>query len=166
MLEWLVLLAGTLLFIINLSESREHATNPPPSDQTPKLPDDLKALIENYKPLRVAATTNPDNAGATKAASNAKVQLDVELAQWQEDIDNLHKQIEMKTEEDTGLGSDVATLHQQVSSYEKTLPELQDTLTKSHTLTAERIEDTTMMIAKAVAIFTIGVFAVFVSGMY
>lgn len=166
MLEWLVLLAGTLLFIINLSAPREHATNPPPSDQTPVLPDDLNAALDTYKTLMIASTTNPTNTGAVQATSNAKTQLDMELAQWQEDVANMQSNIQKNFDADAGLGSDVAALHQQVSSYEKTLPELQDTLTKSNVLTADKVQDTTMMVAKAVAVTVIGMFAVFVSGLF
>jgi len=166
MLEWLVFLAGTLLFIINLSAPREHATNPPSGDTTVALPDDLKTALDTYKTLMIASTSNPSNTGAAQATANAKTQLDMELAQWQEDVANMQKDIETTTHADAGLGSDVAALHQQVSTYEKTLPELKDTLSKSKTLTMEKTEDTTMMVAKAVAVFTIGLFAVFVSGLY
>jgi hypothetical protein len=166
MLEWLLFLAGTLLFIINLS-SRERVTNPPSGgDTTPVLPEDLKTQLNTYKTLLIASTSNPSNTGAAQATSNAKIQLDMELGQWQEDVTALQTQIDTTVNADTGLGSDVATLHQKVSSYEIALPDLQDTLTKSKTLTMEKTEDMTVMIAKAVAIFTIGVFAVFVSGMY
>ena len=166
MLEWLVFLAGTLLFIINLSAPREHATNPPSGDTTVTLPADLQASLDNYKTLLIASTSNPSNTGATQATSNAKTQLDMSLAAWQEDVATLETQIKKNTDTDTGLESDVAALHQQVATYEKTLPELKDTLTKSKVNTGERVEDTTMMVAKAVAVFTIGLFAVFVSGLY
>jgi hypothetical protein len=166
MLEWLVFLAGTLLFIINLS-SRERATNPPSGgDTTVTLPEDLQAELDAYKTLLIASTSNPSNTGAAQATSNAKTQLDMTLAAWQADVADIEKQIETNVNDGTGLGSDVAALHQQVSTYEKTLPELKDTLSKSKTLTMEKTEDTTMMVAKAVAIFTIGVFAVFVSGLF
>jgi septal ring factor EnvC (AmiA/AmiB activator) len=166
MLEWLVLLAGTLLFIINLSTPREHATNPPPGDQTVVLPADLVAQLAAYKTLLVASTSNPNNTGAVQATSNAKTQIDMELAQWQEDVATMQSKIQKSVDVDTGLGSDVAALHQRVASYEKTLPELQDTLTKSNVLTADKVQDTTMMVAKAVAITVIGLFAVFVSGLF
>jgi hypothetical protein len=166
MLEWLVFLAGTLLFIINLS-SRERATNPPSGGgATVTLPGDIQAELDAYKDLLIASTSNPSNAGAAQATSNAKTRLDMSLAAWQADVATIEKQIETNVNDSTGLGSDVAALHQQVSTYEKTLPELQDTLTKSRALTAEKTEDMTTMIAKAVAIFTIGVFAVFVSGLF
>jgi hypothetical protein len=166
MLEWLVLLAGTLLFIINLS-AREHATNPPGGGSgTVTLPADLQAALDSYKTLLIASTSNPSNTGAAQATSNAKIQLDMELAQKQEDVATAQTQIETASNADAGLGSDVAALHQQVASYEKTLPELKDTLTKSKVNTGERVEDTTMMVAKAVAVFTIGLFAVFVSGLF
>ena len=167
MLEWLVLLAGTLLFIINIS-AREHATNPPSGggSGTVTLPADLQAALDNYKTLLIASTSNPSNTGAAQATTNAKTQLDMELAQWQEDVAAAQTNIETTVNTDAGLGSDVAALHQQVASYEKTLPELKDTLTKSKVNTGERVEDTTMIVAKAVAVFTIGLFAVFVNGLY
>ena len=166
MLEWLVLLAGTLLFIINLS-AREHATNPPSGGSvTVPLPADLTAALDSYKTLLIASTTNPSNTGAAQATSNAKIQLDMELSQWQEDVVAAQTQIETSINTDAGLGSDVASLHQEISSYEKTLPELKDTLTKSKVITGDRERDMTMTVAKAVAVFTIGLFAVFVSGVF
>ena len=166
MLEWLVLLAGTLLFIINLS-AREHATNPPSGGSgTVTLPADLQAELDAYKTLLIASTSNPSNTAAAQATSNAKVHLDMELSQWQEDVVAAQTQIETAVATDSGLGTDVANLHEKVSAYEKTLPELKDTLTKSKVNTSERTEDTTIMVAKAVAVVTIGLFAVFVSGLF
>jgi hypothetical protein len=166
MLEWLVLLAGTLLFIINLS-AREHATNPPSGGSgTVTLPADLTAALDSYKTLLIASTTNPSNTGAAQATASAKTRLDVLLSQWQEDVATAQTHIETSINTDAGLGSDVASLHQEISSYEKTLPELKDTLTKSKVITGDREHDTTMMVAKAVAVFTIGLFAVFVSGVF
>jgi len=167
MLEWLVLLAGTLLFIINLS-AREHATNPPSGggSGTVTLPADLRASLDRYKTLLIASTSNPSNTGAAQATTNAKTQLDMQLAQWQEDVAAAQNKIETTVNTDGGLGSDVAALHEQVSSYEETLPKLKDTLTKSKVITGERAEDTTMMVAKTVALFTIGLFATFVNGVY
>lgn len=164
MLEWLVFLAGSLLFIINLSAQREHATNPPSGDTTATLPEDLTAALESYKSLLVASTSNPSNTGAAEATANAKIQLDMQLAQWQEDVAAMQNDIETNVDSSSGLGTDVATLHKEVSTYEETLPKLKDTLTKSKTLAMEKTQDLTMMIAKSVAVFTIGVFAVFVSG--
>jgi len=92
--------------------------------------------------------------------------LDMQLAQWQEDVTAMQTDIETNVDSASGLGTDVATLHKEVSTYEETLPKLKDTLTKSKTLAMEKTQDLTMMIAKSVAVFTIGVFAVFVSGVY
>ena len=165
MLEWLVLLAGTLLLIINLS-AREHATNPAGGSGTVTLPADLTASLDSYKTLLIASTTNPTNTGAVQATTRAKTRLDVMLAQWQEDVATAQTKIETSINKDIGLGSDVASLQKEISSYETTLPELKDTLTKSKVITGDRAHDTTMMVAKAVAVFTIGLFAVFVSGVY
>jgi hypothetical protein len=165
MLEWLVLLAGTLLFIINLS-AREHATNSAGGSGTVTLPADLTAALDSYKTLLIASTTNPTNTGAAQATSRAKTRLDVMLAQWQEDVATAQTKIETSIDKDIGLGSDVASLQEEITSYETKLPELKDTLTKSKVITGDREHDTTMMVAKAVAVFTIGLFAVFVSGVF
>jgi septal ring factor EnvC (AmiA/AmiB activator) len=88
------------------------------------------------------------------------------LAQWQEDVATAQTKVETSINKDIGLGSDVASLQEEITSYETKLPELKDTLTKSKVITGDREHDTTMMIAKAVAVFTIGLFAVFVSGVF
>lgn len=168
MLEWLVLLAGTLLFIINLT-GREQLTNPLPSgqaDATIVLPKELQDELANYKKLLTASTLNPNDTAAAQAAAAAKTKLDSRLAEEQQGVVNLQDDVRRQLSGNTGLGGDVSKLHEQISSYTTTLPTLKDTLTKSETNAADRVQDTSILIAKAVAICVIGVFAVFVGGVY
>jgi hypothetical protein len=168
MLEWLVLLAGTLLFIINLT-GREQLTNPTPSgkaDATIVLPKDLQDELATYKTLLTASTLNPNDTAAAQATAAAKTKLDTRLAEEQQGTMNMQDDIQRQLAENGGLGGDVSKLHEQIASYETSLPTLKDTLTKSEVNTADRMQDTSIMIAKAVAIFVIGVFAVFVGGVY
>ena len=168
MLEWLVLLAGTLLFIINLT-AREHATNPPPSgtaDATIVLSKEVKDRLDAYKVLLTASTLNPNDAAAGQATAAAKTQIDTMLAEEQQGTVNLQEDIQRQLTENSGLGGDVGKLQEQIASYTTTLPTLKDTLNKSQVNTADREQDPSVLIAKAVAIFVIGVFAVFVGGIY
>jgi exonuclease VII large subunit len=168
MLEWLVLLAGTLLFIINLTE-REHVTNPTPSgqaDATIVLSQELQAQLANYKKLLTASTLNPNDAAAAQATASAKTQIDAMLAEEQQGTINLQQDIQRQISGDSALGGDVAKLREQVASYTTTLPTLKDTLNKSEVNTADRQQNTSVLIAKAVAICVIGLFAVFVGGVY
>ena len=168
MLEWLVLLAGTLLFIINLKD-REELTNPTPSgqaDATIVLSKEIRDQLANYKTLLTASTLNPNDAAAGQATASAKTKLDSRLAQEQQASINLQQDMQRELKGGAGLGGDVGKLHEQISSYNTTLPTLKDTLTKSQVNASERVEDTSILIAKAVAIFVIGVFAVFVGGVY
>jgi hypothetical protein len=168
MLEWLVLLAGTLLFIINLT-AREQLTNPPPSgtaDATIVLPKELQDRLAAYKTLLTASTLNPNDAAAAQATAAAKTHIDTMLAEEQQGTVNLQQDIQRQLTENSGLGGDVVKLREQVASYTTTLPTLKDTLNKSQVNTADRQQDTSVLIAKAVAIFVIGVFAVFVGGIY
>ncbi len=168
MLEWLILLAGSLLLIINLS-AREHATNPPPKgggDTTIILPKNLQDQLANYKKLLTASGANPEDKAAAQAANAVKTQIELKLAQAQEDTAAIQKRIQAGIDEDAGLGSDVATLHKQITTYEKTLPTLKDTLTKSQVIAADKAQDTSIMMAKAVAVAVLGMFAVFVQGLF
>jgi hypothetical protein len=168
MLEWLVLLAGTLLFIINLT-GREQLTNPTPSgeaDATIVLPKELRDQLASYKTLLTASTLNPNDAAAGQATASAKTQLDTLLAEEQQGTVNLQEDMQRQLAGGGGLDGDVGKLHDQISSYTTALPTLKDTLTKSEVNAADRIQDTSVMIAKAVAICVIGVFAVFVGGIY
>jgi phage repressor protein C with HTH and peptisase S24 domain len=168
MLEWLVLLAGTLLFIINLAE-REHVTNPPASgqeDATIVLSKEAQAKLDTYKRLLTASTLNPNDAAAAQATAAAKTQVDSMLAEEQQGTVNLQEDIQRQISGGSGLGGDVVKLREQVASYTTTLPTLKDTLNKSEVNTADRVQNTSILIAKAVAICVIGVFAVFVGGVY
>jgi len=168
MLEWLVLLAGTLLFIINLT-GREQLENPPPSgsaDATIVLSKEARARLDNYKTLLTASTLNPNDAAAAQATAAAKTQVDSMLAEEQQGTVNLQQDVQRQITEGGGLGKDVKKLREEVASYTTTLPTLKDTLHKSEVNTADRVQDTSILIAKAVAIFVIGVFAVFVGGVY
>jgi hypothetical protein len=168
MLEWLVLLAGTLLFIINLS-GREELTNPTPSgqaDATIVLSEEVTAQLANYKTLLTASTLNPDDTAAGQATAAAKTKLDSTLAEEQQASVNLQQDMQRQLSGGAGLGSDVSKLHEHISSYTTTLPTLKDTLNKSQVNSADRVQDTSVMIAKAVAICVIGLFAVFVGGVY
>ena len=166
MIEWLVFLAATLLFIINVSAPREHVTNPPPSTQTVTLPQDLQDQLTSYKTLLTASTLNPQDQAAAQATAAAKGVLDLQMTAWQSEITNSQTQIQTSTNADVGIGSDVATLHAQLDGYEKTLPQLEDTLTKSQVNTSEKTENMSVMVAKAVAVTVIGMFAVFVNGLF
>jgi len=168
MLEWLVLLAGTLLFIINLTE-REQLTNPTPSgraDATIVLSKDVTAQLANYKTLLTASTLNPNDAAAAQATASAKTKLDSRLAQEQQASINLQQDMQRQLTGGAGMGSDVGKLRGQIASYSTTLPTLKDTLNKSEVNTADRQQNTSVLIAKAVAICVIGLFAVFVGGVY
>ena len=168
MLEWLIFLAGTLLFIINLS-AREQLTVPDPNgnaDATIVLPHDLQEQLATYKTLLTASTLNPNDTAAGQATAAAKTQLDTQLSQAQQDVQDTKAQIQATTTADAGLGSDVSALHEQISSYEQTLPTLKDTLKKAEVVTADKVTDTSVMLAKAVAACVIGVFGVFVHGVY
>ena len=168
MLEWLVLLAGTLLFIINLTD-RERLTNPTPSghaDATIVLPQGLQDKLASYKTLLAASTMNPKDSAAAQATAAAKTQIDTELVGVQQEIANMQSDIQKTIGDEAGLGSDIDSLHKQVTSYSTTLPTLKDNLTKAEVIAAEKVHDTSVMLAKAVAICVIGVFAVFVQGVY
>jgi len=168
MLEWLVLLAGTLLFIINLS-GREELTNPTPSGQagaTIVLSKDVTEQLANYKTLLTASTLNPNDAAAGQATASAKTKLDSMLVEDQQGVGALQQYIRTQLTQNSGLGNDVTKLRERVSSYSTTLPTLKDTLNKSEVNTADRVQDTSILIAKSVAICVIGLFAVFVGGVY
>ena len=168
MLEWLVLLAGTLLFIINLT-AREELTNPPASgqeDATIVLSKEAQSKLDTYKRLLTASILNPNDAAAAQATAAAKTQVDSMLAEEQQGTVNLQQDIQRQITEGSGLGSDVTKLREQVASYTTSLPTLKDTLNKSEVNTADRVQNTSILIAKAVAICVIGVFAVFVGGVY
>jgi hypothetical protein len=168
MIEWLVFLAGALLFIVNLS-SREHATVSPPSgeaDATVILPQDLKDQLENYKKLFAASAMNPTDEAAKQATAAAKTQIDTELVQKQEDIVDMQARLENSLRSDTGMGKDIQTLHEKIVSYGTELPTLQDNLTTAQVITADKIEDKAMMITKAVTITVLGIFCVFVQGVF
>jgi hypothetical protein len=169
MLEWLVFLAASLLFIANLA-SREHADaqTPPPStqaDATIVLPQDLKAQLERYKALRVASVLNPSAANVA-ATSAAKTQIDTQLVQWQQDVARTQQGIHTNISSDTELGSDVGSLHTKISKYSRELPKLQDNLETSKIIMSDKDYDTSLLVTKVVAITVLGLFSVFVSGVY
>lgn len=166
MLEWLVLLAGMLLVIMNQA-SREHASTltTPSDDSTITLPPDLLALLETYKTNLATSRASGDTASG-QAASSAKLQIDAMLAQWTQDIPALQEQVKVMIDADKGLAPDVNALHEKVSKYETALPTLNDNLTKAIALTSEKAEDTATRTVKAVAIFVLGVFGVFVRGVF
>jgi hypothetical protein len=126
----------------------------------------VKERLDAYKILLTASTLNPSDTAAAQATSAAKTQIDTMLAEEQQGTINLQEDIQRQITEGGGLGGDVATLQKQIASYTTALPTLKDTLNKSEVNSADRVQDTSILIAKAVAIFVIGVFAVFVGGVY
>lgn len=169
MLEWLVFLAASLLFIANMA-SREHADAQTPTpghnaDTTVVLPQDLKDQLDRYKVLLTVSTLTPSTANVS-ATMAAKTQIDTEMVQWQQDIANLQQGILTNMSSDTELGSDVGALHAKISTYNQVLPKLQDDLATSKVIMSDKDYDTSVLVTKVVAITVMGIFSVFVSGVY